>query len=379
MNMIQNGRVRKKRIAGVVVSICLYIALMMVQTPVMHIGRITAISTILLVMAASFFSGRQSLEHFHISNYTVALVLYAILLFMVTLIHQDLEIDMLEVVAMLAVTIFLCGITVSPQEDALIRQILELSVTVYAILAIRSCVINLHTRHYHGHIELFGTVFDPNYIGIPFVAGTVLLLDNIIHRRRFWRSGVCYIILSVALVYTASRGNMVSWLLSNSLVMFYYFRNRKISFVSKIFWGIVAIFLIAGLVHFLAEEFEEQWLRMTTFGEGSDNGRLTLWETALSLWKRYPIFGAGYNGMYHHSTAVSHNTYIQILAETGLVGFVLMTVFVCRLLARTHRESRVRFCMLIGMFTQIAFLDALGSRCVWALIGWCVLRRQRPN
>lgn len=376
MKMIQRSRVKKKWVAGMTVSICLYIALMMVQTPIMQIGRITAISTILLVIVGCFVSGRQSLKHFFISEYTGVLVLYSLLLFLTTIIHQGLELDMLEVIAMLTVTVFLCGIMISPHEDAVIRYALELAVTIYAILAIRSCVENANTRYYHGAIPLFGTYFDPNYIGIPFVAGTVLQLDNILTRRRFWISGISYIILAVALVYTASRGNMVSWLLSNAMVMYYYLRNNKIQFGRKAFWGIVAVFLVAGLVGFLSEEFEEQWIRMTTFGEGSDNGRLDLWGRAFSLWLTHPFFGAGYNSMYFYSHLVSHNTYIQILAETGLVGFVLMAIFACRLISRTYREDRTRFCMLIGMFAQIAFLDTLGNRCVWAILAWCVLKRR---
>ena len=370
-----NSCSNKERISGVTISICLYIMLMMLQTPVMRIGMMTAFSTIIIVILACVFSGKQALERFVMTNGSGVLVIFAFHLFITTIAQNGIQMEMLEVLAMLIVTVFLCGIQVTDKEDNAIRWALILAVTVYAILTIRSCVANQAMRYYHGGIRLFGTEFDPNYIGIPFVAATVLLIENMLRGRRVVISGVCYGVIAVAIVYTASRGNMITWGVSNAMVMFFFLKDRSVTIGKKFFWCMAAIVLLIILVVMLSSNFEQQWTRMTIIEEGSDNGRFDLWETSLGVWKRNPIFGVGYNGMLKSAGAVSHNTYLQILTETGILGFCLLLIFAFQLLINTFRSNRSCFCVLLALFIQIMFLDTLSSRCLWAIIGWCVLQR----
>ena len=80
---------------------------------------------------------------------------------------------------------------------------------------------------------------------------------------------------------------------------------------------------------------------MTT--EASSNGqfdssseeRLTLWRDALGMFKQNPITGTGFNTYeFMHrvgSYRDTHNYYLKVLAETGLVGIVLF-LFLLRML-----------------------------------------------
>lgn len=50
-------------------------------------------------------------------------------------------------------------------------------------------------------------------------------------------------------------------------------------------------------------------------------GRFDMWLRALQLWWKAPVFGNGLSSFYDHISA--HNTYLQILAETGVIGAAL--------------------------------------------------------
>ncbi len=58
---------------------------------------------------------------------------------------------------------------------------------------------------------------------------------------------------------------------------------------------------------------------------GDLNGRTQLWEIGIASFKEHPILGVG-SGAYKSINSrkqVAHNTYLSVLVETGLVGFLL--------------------------------------------------------
>ena len=52
-------------------------------------------------------------------------------------------------------------------------------------------------------------------------------------------------------------------------------------------------------------------------------GRFYLWNKAFEMWLDSPIFGHGMSTFYDRYHSAVHNTYLQVLAETGLVGLGL--------------------------------------------------------
>lgn len=85
------------------------------------------------------------------------------------------------------------------------------------------------------------------------------------------------------------------------------------------------------------------------------SGRIWIWKEALKLYIRRPIFGVGANyqfysekyGVAPHSMGYGkavHNSYLDLLLEHGLVGFVLMMSFwvlcLCDVLKKVHRNGR---------------------------------------
>ncbi len=58
----------------------------------------------------------------------------------------------------------------------------------------------------------------------------------------------------------------------------------------------------------------------------TSSGRIDLWENALQCWSQHPVIGCGLYQLqqYPRLSAHPHNFFIQVLSETGLLGFGLL-------------------------------------------------------
>lgn len=179
--------------------------------------------------------------------------------------------------------------------------------------------------------------------------GLVMLIPAIfvgVYRSRRW-----YIYLSVATldlvsVYlTKSRGALLFGALVYviSIAVLAFFGNKKQIF--RIILGIIAV-LGAALVILLWDRLPEL-VSAFLF----DNGRFKLWEIGFEDFLSSPIFGKGFCGfefpddpIYFDGVdfmpAMAHNTVFQLLATTGIVGFIAYVVYrVSTVLAAIHTRS----------------------------------------
>lgn len=122
-------------------------------------------------------------------------------------------------------------------------------------------------------------------------------------------------------------------------------------------------------------------------GHVSVSHRIEQFEGAIVLWTSAPLTGAGLGVYLQREIELGkalpqqiHNTYLWLLAETGLVGFVLFTGFFVTLLVESWRGRRHDDCLLVAipilcMFGLFAMLqEALYQRHIWFLAGILMAR-----
>lgn len=63
----------------------------------------------------------------------------------------------------------------------------------------------------------------------------------------------------------------------------------------------------------------------TSVSTADIGGRVNLWMEAISLFIRHPVVGIGSGTLYATIGTFAHQTLLSVLAETGLVGFLLLT------------------------------------------------------
>ncbi len=68
--------------------------------------------------------------------------------------------------------------------------------------------------------------------------------------------------------------------------------------------------------------------RITSISDSNGaSGRTELWSSAIEIWAGSPIFGAGFSDYYYIIKDAAHNTFLQVLAEQGIVGFIFLITF----------------------------------------------------
>jgi putative inorganic carbon (HCO3(-)) transporter len=133
---------------------------------------------------------------------------------------------------------------------------------------------------------------------------------------------VCACVASVAVFLTQSRGGLLA-LAGVLIIAVWLLVPRLITRIEFLCGGALACILLFAP---LLSHFERLQ------GGVDDLGRLDLWQTAATLFLDHPLLGVGY-GNYRSlfsdfvpgavpGTVDAHNLYLQLLAETGLVGFL---------------------------------------------------------
>jgi putative inorganic carbon (HCO3(-)) transporter len=163
-----------------------------------------------------------------------------------------------------------------------------------------------------------------------------LLARFIFDRGKYDR--VIWIILlayfSVAICFSFSRGVWISFILAVGFMLL-----QKSSGIQHkrflIVGGAVAFFALLLVLPGISGLLVSRAKTITSFGYGSNKARLLRWSTAIMMFLRHPITGCGYGSFGAtflsdptlHGEYVSqfglgaHNKYLEVLAETGLLGF----------------------------------------------------------
>lgn len=355
-----------------------FMAMMLFQTDWLRLGTICASGLIFLVLWHGL-SGKDILNSRFTPNVvSVSLVGFLVCATLNSLIQSGLPSYYSRLFAQILLCILLSQYVLNTEERKLLDKVFILSMEVYAILVLYSEMRNQGWNS-HAKNELFGTSFDPNFIGIPLVASTAMLLNYTLKERNV-KYALMYLIPFLAVINTSSHGNFLGLAVSNGLVLLSYLKEKGLPLTRKISMFTLILVVMLILIVIAAAYFPDEWNRMSTFTEDSDNGRFALWERSLEVWKTSPLLGIGLEGMYRHFGLANHNTYIQVLSETGVVGLVLFLSLIISLIKRTSRCSSVYTCIFVGVLLQMFFLDALDNRCVWCFFCWfAMLPKKRVN
>lgn len=373
---------RSERIHAVVIFFSIFVALMLFQTSYMRLGTITAAGAIFLTIAAFFFRGGTFNSQLRLPVPALSLLLFLVYSVVRTLATGKTPSNFLPYVSQIILCLILFSVSLNKEENRFLKTVFAVASLVYAVLIIKSLNENQLEGYYHSKVQIFNTEFDPNFIGIPLTAAMALLLDRILREKRKILSAAMYIVIAYAVIYTASRGSLVAALVSSGLVLVLFLLRAKISVWKKALYLVLPVLAIIMITVIVKEMLPVEWERLTQGSEADDNGngRLLLWEIAIEDWMNKPIFGNGLGYAYETHGKASHNTYLQILSETGLIGAILLGGFLVPLGVKAYKTDAALFCALMGVLVQIAFLDALSNRCLWILLCWvAMLPIKRPE
>lgn len=139
---------------------------------------------------------------------------------------------------------------------------------------------------------------------------------------------------------------------------------------------IISIIAFSYLVQYVSEESSIG--RLLNLFEGLSGGeksldelstgRMSFWILAIELFKKKPLFGIGWCNFYKHNVFRyhAHNTYLQVLCETGVLGFFFYLLFLIFTLSFSIRV--IKRCVMLRRRDYLQIIcPAFGIQCFYLL------------
>jgi len=183
-----------------------------------------------------------------------------------------------------------------------------------------------------------------------------------------------FFIMATALLLTTKRAHFL--FSAAAIFLIYYVKNIKknqfgriIRIAALLFSGFVVFYILSLFIPNLFDV-----LSRFDISDDITNGRIPLYKAAFEMFGKNPIFGIGW-GMYKYRLFYyvnvsaygvkylnAHNVYFQLLAETGIVGFIsFVSIFVkiyydtfimfTKYADKLNEEMTVEICFSIGIQT----------------------------
>lgn len=223
-------------------------------------------------------------------------------------------------------------------------------------------------------------------------------IDHIIKRKNLL---LMIGLITLVILLTVSRGAYLG--LAAFCVIFALLLAGRIFTVRYIVIGIISVTLIVsatlGIMKIASPTAYEKYIEhvaVEDYGEGeSTEARLAAWYDAYDAYLEKPVFGIGLGNFgpwvknYPDPESVEgwdivNNEYLEILAETGLVGFITFTIFLLVIIIRSFiayfkTKNSFNRAILVGLiaavvaiFTQYNFFSTLYIIHIWVALGLLV-------
>ncbi len=241
------------------------------------------------------------------------------------------------------------------------------------------------------YLRIFGTFFDPNFIGILFVFTFIIsfyLLFQAIRKKSMKliaTTGIISLITCIAIFLTYSRGAYLSLLTALCGIIFAIGYKKIFPFVLAIL-GLFILFVI-----FMTNTPTEaaHLLRIP-----SSLARVASAEQAIAIFQQHPLFGVGFDTYRYvshqqgyikgqswdtsHAGAGVDNSYLFVLVTTGIVGFFVYLYLLFTMIQKCIKNHRNVFSLFVlaslcsllvgSMFINALFYPVLLTW-IWILFG----------
>lgn len=233
-------------------------------------------------------------------------------------------------------------------------------------------------------------------------------------REKKKRYLVAAAVMLVAFLLTGKRGPLVFLLMGYVLTTVLLSETFDQIFKLICKYILAGVVVVGGLVLYVTTHgstsrnsivrFMEVFNETGINGGDVSNGRFELWDFALKLFRSHPVWGVGWR-KYHelalenlHEDIEAHNVYLQVLAECGIIGFLLYIIpviggliFTFRFLKRmyTRRNSSIYRLMKLSFAVQLYMMfyaltgntlyDYCAQLCYYFAFAICIYAKNHSN
>lgn len=176
------------------------------------------------------------------------------------------------------------------------------------------------------------------------------------------------------IILTFSRGAIISIALTLTIS---FFLNKSSFKLRKILLGSILSLIFLSFTFYISKTFfriDSKQILTSRFQEASadqGSGRISLWKSAYDTFERSPLYGIGanaslsYNKDEYKNDHYTHNTYLEVLSELGIVGMFIYLAGIYLAIKLSYslyrRTEQYTFLLYLGLLFQMFFLSMLVS------------------
>jgi O-antigen ligase len=224
-------------------------------------------------------------------------------------------------------------------------------------------------------VRVGSDVGNVNFLGMAYAYSALFSLFFLINRvscdEKFRRLKSMLYLLAViiCIFFLLLTGSKKAFILLGTgiIILFFLKKGNDYTAFKKILLGVFAIGMVVMIFNLIQnmEMFRainqrlNELVMLLTSGSGSDsdNYRLSLTKQGLEIFSLNPLLGSGTGASRHYFGTYSHNNYVEILMNTGIIGFVvfyssIVNIFF-RLITSGNGKSAFKAC---GILIIIAHL-----------------------
>ncbi len=253
----------------------------------------------------------------------------------------------------------------------LLRMYVTMALAASALLFMQRVQVPTYTNRWT--IAILGQTKDPNYFSAYLMFPFLICFYKYIKGNG--KAFICSAIIVGAILLTGSRSSFLALSLGCLVIVVY-----NLKYVHS-FSKIMLMAMIAVLVLFLImpDDLIIRLIDLKSYNDGSNRLRYNIWTAAAGIWKDHILFGGGQNVVVNYGTdygaylhMMAHNTYLDILAEFGLIGFLLFFSVPVGMLFVSWKQKNIP--AMAGIVTTLAtslVISAQYSQYYWFNMALC--------
>lgn len=212
--------------------------------------------------------------------------------------------------------------------------------------------------------RLIGLLEDPNI----FLFFNTLFFSFYLSHLKGFKHSFGFILCVITSLLTFSRGGIVALILVVILYMFLANFTKKIKMMAVSLLCLIFIYVVGSFSQIDFNQIITS--RITDFSTDNGSGRFELWGEAINYFMSHPLFGIGafnFSDFYafeHNEKLYVHNTYLEVLVESGIIGFLFYLSFLLMLVitlfkTKLHKEKPYIILTLFAFLLQMISLSLM--------------------
>lgn len=253
----------------------------------------------------------------------------------------------------------------------LLRMYVTMALAASVLLFIQRAPVPTYTNRWT--ISVFGQTKDPNYFSAYLMFPFLICFYKYIKGNS--KAFICSAVIVGAILLTGSRSSFLALSLGCLLIVVY--NLKYVRSFSKIM--LMAIIVVLVLFVILPDDLIIRLINLKSYNDGSNRLRYNIWTAATGIWKDHLLFGGGQNVVVNYGTdygaylhMMAHNTYLDVLAEFGLIGFLLFFSVPVGMFFVSWKQKNIL--VMAGIVTTLAtslIISAQYSQYYWFNMALC--------